>query len=103
MRRQNALPDGAQRSAPYPSAVPSHQTNDALDTARSRALDMRPLILLAGETGFVSLLKYVAEDHGFDCIITTDFTDVIALAKAERPDVIALDDVWPHGRAYATD
>jgi two-component system phosphate regulon response regulator PhoB len=61
----------------------------------------KPHILLAGETGFISLLKYVVEDNGYTCILTDDLSAVTALAAAERPDLIALDVLQPHGSVSA--
>jgi two-component system phosphate regulon response regulator PhoB len=52
----------------------------------------RPRILLTGEKGFTSLLKYIMESNGFDCILTDNWTDAIAAAAAEQPSLIALDD-----------
>jgi two-component system phosphate regulon response regulator PhoB len=54
---------------------------------------VKPLVLLAGEKGFVSLLKYIVENNGFTCIVTEDLAEAIALAEIERPDLIALDDI----------
>jgi two-component system, OmpR family, phosphate regulon response regulator PhoB len=61
----------------------------------------KPLVLLAGEKGFISLLKYIVENNGFTCIVTEDLTDAIALAEIERPDLIALDDILSPGSALA--
>jgi two-component system phosphate regulon response regulator PhoB len=57
----------------------------------------KPLILLAGETGFINLLKYIADDNGYSCILTDDLSAVPTLAAAERPDLIALDVLQPRG------
>jgi two-component system, OmpR family, phosphate regulon response regulator PhoB len=57
----------------------------------------KPLILLAGETGFISLLKYVVEDNGYDCILADDVAAAPAIAAAEHPDLIALDVIQVQG------
>jgi two-component system phosphate regulon response regulator PhoB len=57
----------------------------------------KPIILLAGDTSFISLLKYIVEDNGYACILTDDVTAVPSLAAAERPDLIALDVIQPQG------
>lgn len=74
---------------------------DTTDTPYSIAAVAKPVIMLVGEKGFVSLLKYIVENNGFNCILTEDPAEAIALAEIECPDVIALDDVLPAGSVLA--
>jgi two-component system phosphate regulon response regulator PhoB len=77
----------------------SHVATHTDDTTCSMAPAVKPLVLLAGERGFVSLLKYIIENNGFTCILTEDLAEAIALSEIERPDLIALDDMLPNGSA----
>ncbi|WP_407154767.1 winged helix-turn-helix domain-containing protein [Bradyrhizobium sp. STM 3557] len=65
------------------------------------AVRSKSLILLAGETGFIGLLKYIVEDNGYSCILADDLSGAPALAAAERPDLIALDANQLDGQAEA--
>ncbi|BAM90350.1 putative transcriptional regulatory protein [Bradyrhizobium oligotrophicum S58] len=65
----------------------------ASDAGRSMSTPTRPRILMVGDRGFTSLLKYILESNGFDCMLTDTLTDAIASATAVRPGLIALDDV----------
>jgi two-component system phosphate regulon response regulator PhoB len=65
-------------------------------------LAVKPRVLLAGDKSFISLLKYIVENEGFSSLLTDDLGEVMSLAEAEQPDLIALDDVWPYGSAAAT-
>jgi two-component system phosphate regulon response regulator PhoB len=80
----------------------THSAEEAIDTAYSMTPAVKPLVLLAGEKGFISLLKYIVENNGFNCILTEDLAEAIALAEIERPDLISLDDMLPRGSALAT-
>jgi CheY-like chemotaxis protein len=79
----------------------THSAADVIDTAYSIGPAVKPLVLLAGEKGFIRLLKYIAENNGCNCILTEDFAEAIALAEIERPDLISLDDMLPPGSALA--
>jgi two-component system phosphate regulon response regulator PhoB len=74
----------------------NHRTKNAVNASRAR-----PLILLAGETGFISLLKYIVEDNGITCSLSGDLNAVPALAAADLPDLIALDVTQLQGCASA--
>jgi two-component system phosphate regulon response regulator PhoB len=81
-----------------------HQINrvpETIEAPRASAATAKPVILLAGEKGFVSLLKYIVENNGFNCILTEDPAEAIGLAEIEDPDVIALDDILPSGSVLA--
>jgi len=86
------------------STMVCEQTDSAakmIDTTYSLTPAGKPLVLLAGEKGFISLLKYIIENNGFNCILTEDFAEAIALAEIEQPDLIALDDTLPGESAMA--
>jgi two-component system phosphate regulon response regulator PhoB len=74
---------------------------ETIGTMYSLTPAVKPLVLLAGERGFTSLLKYIVENNGFNCILTEDLAEAITLAEIERPDLIALDDMLPAGSALA--
>lgn len=74
----------------HPMSAPA---STAGDDSRSMSMPSRPRILLVGDKGFTSLLKYILESNGFDCMLTDTVTDAIASAIAARPGLIALDDV----------
>jgi two-component system, OmpR family, phosphate regulon response regulator PhoB len=69
--------------------APASEMIGTTDLAAPAAM---PVVLLAGEKGLISLLRYVAENNGFDCILTDNFTEAMTLAEIEQPDLIALDD-----------
>ncbi|MGJ4922752.1 response regulator transcription factor [Bradyrhizobium oligotrophicum] len=71
----------------------SAPASTARDEGRSISVPSRPRVLLVGDKGFTSLLKYILESNGFDCMLTGTLTDAIASAAAARPGLIALDDV----------
>ncbi|MGO4712215.1 winged helix-turn-helix domain-containing protein [Bradyrhizobium sp. 2TAF24] len=64
-------------------------------------LAAKPVVLLAGENSFIGLLKYIVEQEGFHGVLADNMTDVISLAEVRRPQLIALDDLPPHGSALA--
>jgi two-component system phosphate regulon response regulator PhoB len=80
----------------------THSAADVIDTAYLMGPAVKPLVLLAGEKGFIRLLKRIVENNGFSCILTEDFAEAIALAEIERPDLISLDDMLPRGSTLAT-
>src|SRR5689334_5097006 len=60
------------------STTVCEQTDSAaepMDTTFSLTPAGKPLVLLAGEKGFISLLKYIIENNGFNCILTEDFAE----------------------------
>ncbi|MGJ4948780.1 winged helix-turn-helix transcriptional regulator [Bradyrhizobium sp. HKCCYLS20291] len=65
----------------------------APDEIRPMSMPSRPRILLVGDKGFTSLLKYIIEGNGFDCALTDNVTEAIASASNMRTDLIAVDDV----------
>jgi DNA-binding response OmpR family regulator len=79
----------------------THSAADVIDTAYSMGSAVKPLVLLAGEKGFISLLKSIVENNGFNCILTEDFAEAVELAEIEQPDLISLDDMLPRGSALA--
>ena len=64
-------------------------------------LATKPVVLLAGENNFIGLLKYIVEQEGFHGLLTDNMVDVISFAEVRRPQLIALDDLPPHGSALA--
>jgi CheY-like chemotaxis protein len=79
----------------------THWAADVIDTAYSISPAVKPLVLLAGEKGFIGLVKHIVENNGFNCILVEDFAEAIALAEIERPDLISLEDMLPRGSALA--
>jgi two-component system phosphate regulon response regulator PhoB len=73
---------------------------ETVRSADSRAFVEKPLVLMAGEMGFISLLKYVIENNGFDCVLTDDPVRAIELAEIERPDLIVLDNFQSRESAW---
>ncbi|MGJ4892624.1 winged helix-turn-helix transcriptional regulator [Bradyrhizobium sp. HKCCYLR20261] len=61
--------------------------------APSASMPARPRILLVGDKSFTSLLKYILDSNGFDCLLIGTLADAIAAATVARPGVIALDDM----------
>jgi two-component system phosphate regulon response regulator PhoB len=61
----------------------------------------KPIVLLAGEESFVSLLKYVLELDDFVCHYAKDGNSVASLAEKYKPDLIALDSTLGQGAALA--
>lgn len=84
------------RIEPAPSSYTqiggNHCTTNAVSPSRAK-----PLVLLAGETGIISLLKYIVEDNGYTCLLADNLSAAPAVAAAERPDLIALDVLQPQG------
>jgi two-component system phosphate regulon response regulator PhoB len=64
-------------------------------------LAAKPVVLLAGENNFISLLKYIVEQEGFHGLLADDPGEVISLAEVRRPHLITLDDFPPRGSALA--
>jgi two-component system phosphate regulon response regulator PhoB len=106
MQQGTAMPDVGRPVERFRNAADvvrgrAHSAAEIIDTAHSMSPAAKPLILLAGEKGFTNLLKYIAENNGFNCILTEDPAEAIALAEIERPDLISLDDMMPRGSALA--
>ncbi|MGH2694178.1 MAG: response regulator [Actinomycetota bacterium] len=56
----------------------------------------RPRILVAEDDPSVRMtLQFVLEDEGFEVIMAEDGERAVAVARAERPDVILLDGMLP--------
>ncbi len=65
---------------------------EAGDESQLMSMPAKPRILLVGDRGFTSLLKYIIESNGFDCVLADTLRDAIASIAAVRPGLIALDD-----------
>ncbi|WP_139020560.1 response regulator transcription factor [Bradyrhizobium sp. ORS 285] len=62
------------------------------DASQLMSMPAKPRILLVGDRGFTSLLKYIIESNGFDCVLADTLRDAIVSITAVRPALIALDD-----------
>jgi two-component system, OmpR family, phosphate regulon response regulator PhoB len=103
-RNVAGLPEGSRTAADGPARSGSGEdhsrtVDDLPDTASAVSGITyapfpvpRPRILLGGEKDLMSLLKYIIDSNGFDCILTDNCADAIALAETEQPALIALDD-----------
>lgn len=67
---------------------PSQSIADAVELDAMKVVE-KPLILIAGDDAFVSLLKYLIEQEGFQTIVASDEASIFTRVNLHKPDLIA--------------
>jgi signal transduction histidine kinase/CheY-like chemotaxis protein/CHASE3 domain sensor protein len=87
----NAGPQQSAVPAPLPSRPPSRAAGSIEDDRERLKPDSRLVLVIEDDSAFAAILRDIAHQMGFQCVVTQSAADGVAAATVYRPKAILLD------------
>jgi CheY-like chemotaxis protein/CHASE3 domain sensor protein len=79
------------RLAPRPATSAAQRTEAVEDDSRHLKADSRLILIVEDDPPFATILRDLAHEHGFQCVVTHTANDALAAVATYRPKAILLD------------
>jgi CheY-like chemotaxis protein/signal transduction histidine kinase len=84
-------PPTFEEKPPRPTSAPARRPTSVEDDSERLKPDSRLILIVEDDPPFAAILRDLAHEHGFQCVVTHTANDALAAAATYRPKAILLD------------